>query len=158
MLWLPGYSRSTPSIALSRAQEKLAASDSFGSGSVLPTSANTYALPWDWGVGCVTWIGCGACTKTPGGGGPVRTDPGARLGSTSCTARDRAAYQEPSGVNAVTGSVLPPPVLLEMAYTVGAPKKRAWVSRPPRSGVRNGSSSVSGSAIATPPMPWFMDG
>src|SRR5919109_3697715 len=158
MLWLPGYSRSTPSIALRRAHEKLAPTETLGSGSVLPTSASTYALPCDWGVGGVTEIGCGPCTTTPGGGGPISTDPGARLGSTSWTASDRAPYHEPSGVNTVTGRVRPPPVLLEMPYTVGVPKKRAWDRRLPRAGLRNESSSVSGSAIATPAMPWFMEG
>ena len=140
-------------MALSRAQEKLAASETCCFGSVLPTRAKTYALPCDSGAGGVTTIGSGPRTTTPGGGGPIRTDPGGLLGSTSWTASDSPPNQEPRGAMAATGSVRPPPASFETPYTMGDPKKRAIERRPPLAGLRNGSSSVSGSPIATPPMP-----
>jgi len=110
-------------------------------------------LPCDSGAGGVTTMGRGPCTTTPGGGGPISTDSGGLLGSTSWTASDSAPNQEPRGAMAATGSVRPPPALFETPYTMGDPKKRAIERRLPLAGLRNGSSSVSGSPIATPPMP-----
>src|SRR5437660_5765440 len=100
-------------MALSSAKDKLAASETFCFGSVLPMSANTYALPCDSGAGGVTTMGSGPCTTTPGGGGPISTDPGGVLGSTSWTAIDSAPNQEPRGAMTATGSVRPPPALFE---------------------------------------------
>src|SRR2546430_7697335 len=140
-------------MALSRAQEKLAASETFCFGSVLPTRAKTYALPCDSGAGGVTTMGSGPCTTTPGGGGPISTDPGGLLGSTSWTASDSAPNHEPRGAMAATGSVRPPPALFETPYTMGDPKKRAIERRAPLAGGRGREGRGVGRPLAAPPPP-----
>src|SRR2546429_5403671 len=138
-------------MALSRAQEKLAASETICFGSVLPTRAKTYAVPCDSGAGGVTTMGSGPCPTTPGGGGPISTAPGGLLGSTSWTASDSAPNQEPRGAMAATGSVRPPPALFETPYTMGDPKKRAIERRAPLAGVGEGTSSAAGGPGPAPP-------
>src|SRR2546430_8865891 len=142
-------------MALSRAQEKLAASETCCFGSVLPRRARTYGWPCDSGAGGVRTIGSGPRTTTPGGGGPIRTAPGGLLGSPSWTASDSPPNQEPRGAMAATGSVRPPPASFETPYTMGDPKKRAIERRAPLGGVRNGSGRLPGRALAAPPLPPF---
>src|SRR2546429_7586828 len=113
MPWLPGYSTSTPSTALSRAQEKLAASDSRGPASVVPSSANAYALACDCGGG-LGGTGFWLNGLRPGSAKPMGLgDAGGRLGATSWTASDTPPHHVPRCANVASGRVRPPPVPLE---------------------------------------------
>src|SRR5438552_7113255 len=131
-------------------------------GSSLPIIAKVSALPCDCGPGLKS------CA--PGASGPVsmkavsraegvfRDDELTWLPSTCCSASARPPNQVPAVENTPTGSVRPAPASCDTLYTVGELKRRAARSLTPFAGFTNGSCSVSGTAIDTPPMASAEDG
>src|SRR2546429_3874311 len=131
-------------------------------GSSLPIIAKVSALPCDCGPGLKS------CA--PGASGPVsmkavwraegvfRDDELTWLPSTCCSAGARPPYQVPAVEDTPTGSVRPAPASCDTLYTVGELKRRAARSLTPFAGFTNGSCSVSGTAIDTPPMASAEDG